>query len=209
MISSMVATNKESLIAGIKSRQRRLDGWNPLKVRVRQYFEAVADQWNDANSPLPSISIIDSTVVNPNDKSPQAVNLLFSKQKTGFMTLEDNDTCAVERGCQMVVSQDVYGSVACAIYPAKSELHEHKQAYVIIRLYKDPWQLTDLELDKITRVFFAWHQTTSIYGKARIIDRFRVLNSRMNHLWIHINIWSQASKLASNLLIDYLRPNSQ
>lgn len=208
LIPSLIATNIKSLSAGEIKRQQRIADWPYMKTRALVYFECIVREWIGSDMPLPSISVIDSTKRDPKDKSPQAIHLMFSKQKTGFTTLEDNDKHAIERGCQLVISQDVFGSVACTIYPAESELHQHRKKYTMVGFYKDPCRLTDLELDNITKIFFAWQQMTSISGSPRFIDKYRVVRSRISHFWIHINIWSQASKLASSLLTNSLRLNN-
>lgn len=182
----MIATHQALIREGRKKRKQRIEQWTRMKENAIYFFRNMSDEWAIEAGDLPRISIIDSQEVSPDDRSPASLQISFSKIKTGFDALEPENGTAIETGCALVIAQDVYGTVICTIFPAKSALHEWKKKYIIIRFYRKPSELTEIELEKVSRIFLAWQQYTSINGTLRIIDRIRVICSRVQDWRINI-----------------------
>lgn len=70
----------------------------------------------------------------------------------------------IERGCCLVASQAVNGSVAFIMYPYESDRSQKNEENIVIYSHLNPNQVTSKLLDKTIRRFFLYARTSSIYG---------------------------------------------
>jgi hypothetical protein len=187
LIPSLVATHKQRFAAGSERRAKRLNAWQGIAANAIAYFEAVKSEWESGGA-FENIYVVDSTKSEDSKGLPPFVTIFFGNHPVGYTTFEQPKKLAVEGGCTLTISQDVFGHVACVFYPFKSELAKMPEDYLVAAIYYDPWQVTDSELDKLARKFLAYAQASSVYGHPRTVDKVRLFSMRLHHWWLSFKV---------------------
>lgn len=187
LIPSLVATHKELFVNGAEQLNKRRTAWDSTATNIISYFEALKSEWQDLGGFF-NVCILDSKTVPEIEGIPPFVSIYFGKNPIGYTTFDNPKKLAFEGGCTLTISQDVFGHLACIIYPFKSELAKMPEKYLAVSVYYNPWEVTDLELDKLARVFLSYAQISSVYGHPRFIDRARIFTAKLCDWWLKFKI---------------------
>jgi len=80
----------------------------------------------------------------------------------------------VEKGAALVMSQSIRGEVAVILYPYQSERHRRREDFLVWGVFDDPAEITTSRLQRMTKDFFTYVRTSSLYFTPSVSDNLRI-----------------------------------
>lgn len=192
-IPGKVKSNKMKFDEGRLILREKRDSWDERSQEWISYLNKVKTEC-EVQGMFESVYVIDSRNSHHSKGLLPHITLFFGQKPLGYVAAGSGNM-ASEKGCSLVISQSVFGDVICIYYPYESELANVSEKYLVANVYRAPWELTDLALDKVVDNFFSYAQVSSIYGCPTCFDRLNVLSMRLYHWWLHLKVGDALLKI--------------
>ena len=114
-----------------------------------------------------------SSRIHDSHKNEETVQLSSGQNMTGVLIEENREIAGavqevkkyvVERGCSLVASFGIDGSVSFMLYPYSSERHSWREDCIVVKSLVDPAEISKELLEKVISQFFFYARFSSIMG---------------------------------------------
>lgn len=182
---------------GLNEVPARRRAWGNFQDLAREVYGEVIKASSDAG--LFDLLYIDpDTSGGVSPSSLQHITLLWGRHPLGLVRVsEEGNELIVESGCALHAGQDYLGGVAILLYPFTSELHPSGDDHVLLRVFRNPTDISRRRLEKYVRVFFSYAQVTSVFGRPKLRDRLTVIWVRTCATFLKLG-WSNRLKIVSS-----------
>jgi len=210
---------KEKIERGILSLKTRRQDWNTnAKIVIEKCFKETVEKSRNIKFPFSLHCVVPTSNINE-----ETIQLMAGINSTGVFlnevkhhenTVEKVTTHVLEKGCALVASFSIDGTVSFIISPYKSERHSMKEENIFIRYGMPPKKITEQDLTKIISTFLFYSRFTSIFGirnSFNIIDLlhyyyllFLDIRNRQKIISTTMNIANEWSKILLGGVVGYI-----
>ncbi|MEP4547942.1 MAG: hypothetical protein ABJ000_17300 [Saccharospirillum sp.] len=147
---------------------RRTTWSSSTKQLIQDVFSEAVNEASSVQHPFRL-----SSRINDDDKNEETVQLTAGVNKTGVIVEEDREINGSihkvkrhigEKGCSLVASFGIDGSVFFMIFPYRSDRHSWEEDCIIVKSMVDPNDVSKKKLEKIISQFFFYARFSSIKG---------------------------------------------
>lgn len=187
-IDALLAKESKKFRDGYTKVFQRRRQWSEFETKTKQLFQKICDKAKNHK-------LFENLYISNNDShaqfknAPPFITLEWGGHPVGMTAIEDTTKWAVERGCALHFSQNVFGNVACILYPFGSDLHSRKEKYYILKVFTSPSTISDKHLEKAVKQMFSYAQISSFVGNPDFSDSIWMLRlnlmSKLRELKYH------------------------
>lgn len=168
--------------------------WVELVEKARYIFEDIKAEI-DRQSFFKKIYMLDSSSIDDMSEHLPFIQFSFGQQPIGYKNSK-NIVC-VEAECTLQIGLLVDGSVTCVLYPFKSDMHNRREKYLIIKIATSPQALTEADIKNLFEQLFCYAQVSSAFGSPNLKDKITLYKLLAIHYWHHFKISKAVSGIGS------------
>lgn len=124
------------------------------------------------------------------------VNVYFTDKKTSSDGTSTGRRALIEKGCALVLSQGVDGTLVLLISPYKSERHEFHESEIFLSTPLHPSDITQKRLEGAVSDFIFYARFTSLLGRQDGKFNFDILR----YYWLRLKDFRTRRKASETLL---------
>lgn len=188
---------------GIERNAKRRKEWDMFIAKAKPFFESLCSKAKSYDL-FENLYVIDNKTNTISKNTLPFITLMWGQHPTGYTKIDDSRKWGVEKGCALHFSQNIFGYVACILYPFYSDFHEPNEKYYIYKMFKKPSDINKKELKKAVELMFLYAQTSSMVGYPDFYDHFRITMFKIVSIAKKIN-YSQLIKPTLGIIKEIVK----
>ena len=210
---------KKKIELGRQSLKLRRENWNThAKKIIQTCFNKTVEESRNINFPFSLHHMPQSPNINEDTIQISAginpTGVVIKEVKQHEKSVEEITKSILEKGCSLVASFSINGTVSFIITPYRSERHTMKEENIFIYYGLSPEKITEKVVEKCISSFLFYSRFSSIFGisrKTNLIDLFHYyyllfldIRNRKKIMRTSLSIGQEWSKILLGGIVGYI-----